>query len=308
MNLLLYIISVCVWGSTWLAINYQIGIVPLEMSIFYRFFLASLLLFCWCFVKKTNLKFSGTTHFFFIAQGFFLFSLNYLAAYKANCYIASGLNAIGFSMVLVFNIINSAVFYRVPLTIPIFVGTTSGMVGMLVIFWPAVTTLDLTDESLLGVVLSLTGGILASFGNIISLRNQKHSVSVTEGNAYGMGYGALWMLAVMGIEGIPFQFDFSFSYIFSLLYLAVFGSIVAFGCYLTLLGRIGASKAAYALVLVPVVALMVSTLFEDFIWESHIFIGVALILCGNIIILLGKYSKETRQSSIPLLRVRPKTF
>ena len=304
MNIFLYIMTVFIWGSTWLSITYQLGVVPIDVSIFYRFALASLLVFIWCFMKRQTLKFSWKTHLFFIAQGFFLFSMNYIASYEASRYIPSGLNAIGFSMVLVFNIINSAIFYRTSITLPIIVGAMSGMVGIMTIFWPSLSTLDLSSASLLGIFLSLLGGLLASFGNIISGRNQKKSISVTESNAYGMGYGALWMLGVIWFKGIPFQFDYSYPYVLSLLHLSVFGSVIAFGCYLTLLGRIGASKAAYTLVMTPVVALGVSTLFEDFVWESHIFMGLGLILLGNIIILakkpVKKRSEEKPTTLIPL--------
>lgn len=292
MNILLYIMTVLIWGSTWFAITCQLGTIPLDLSIFYRFGLAALLIFGWCFFKKRSLRFSWETHIFFIAQGFFLFSMNYMAAYEANLYISSGLNAIGFSMILVFNIINSAIFYRTPLTLPVFAGAICGIVGMITIFWPAIVTLDFTNTSLLGIVLSLLGGLLASFGNLISARNQKKSIPVMENNAYGMGYGALWMLGIILIKGVPFQFDISYTYILSLLHLAIFGSIVAFGCYLTLLGRIGVSKAAYALVMVPVVALIVSTFFEDFTWESHVFVGVGLIIFGNVLILAKKSVKK----------------
>ncbi len=302
MNILLYILTVGVWGSTWFAITYQIGVVPIDLSIFYRFGLASFLIFGWCFFKRHSLKFSWKTHLFFMAQGFFLFSMNYMASYAATPYISSGLNAIGFSMVLVFNIINSAIFYRTPLTFPIVGGAITGMSGIVIIFWPSLSTLDLTNESLIGVLLSLLGGILASYGNIISARNQKQNIPVTESNAYAMGYGALWMLGMIEVKGIPIEFDFSYSYVISLLYLSILGSIIAFGCYLTLLGRIGPSRAAYALVMVPVVALGFSTLFEDFTWEPHIFIGVGLILMGNIIILTRKKEKKIINEELPVLK------
>ncbi len=143
--------------------------------------------------------------------------------------------------------------------------------------------------------------MLASFGNIISARNQKLNIPVTESNAYAMGYGALWILGVIFLSGISFQFDPSYSYVISLLYLSILGSIIAFGCYLTLLGRIGPSKAAYALIMVPVVALGISTLFENFVWETPIFIGVGLILIGNIVILAQKKEiKIDLQKSLPL--------
>lgn len=304
MNISLYIITVLVWGSTWLAITFQLGTIPIQLSVFYRFALASFLIFGWCYFKKCNLKFSWQTHLFFLAQGFFLFSMNYVAAYAASQYIESGLNAIGFSMVLLFNIINSFVFYRTPLTRPILLGAGCGLMGVTLTFWPAIATFDLSNESLLGVFLSLLGGILASFGNIISARNQKNNIPVTESNAYAMGYGSLLMLGMIWAKGIPFQFDYTASYICSLFYLAVFGSIVAFGCYLTLLGRIGASRAAYSLVMVPIVALMLSTLFENFVWESHVFAGIGLILLGNVIILARKGEKKREEAealnSLPL--------
>ena len=301
MNIFLYMMTVFIWGSTWFAITFQLGTIPIDVSICYRFGLASLLIFVWCLFRKLNLKFSWKSHLFFIAQGFFLFSMNYMAAYAASRYIVSGLNAIGFSMVLVFNIINSFIFYRTPLTRPVILGAVCGVIGMVMTFWPALSTLDLSNESLFGIFLSLLGGILASYGNMISTQNQKESIPVTTSNAYAMGYGALLMIGVIWFKGIPLQFDFSTPYILSLLYLAVFGSIFAFGCYLTLLGRIGASKAAYSLVMVPIVALCVSTLFENFVWELHIFAGIGLIILGNIIILARKTGKKIIQEEVVAL-------
>jgi drug/metabolite transporter (DMT)-like permease len=280
--------TVGVWGSTWLAITHQLGVIPIDLSLFYRFGLASLLIFGWCFFKHLNLSFSWKNHLFFVAQGFFLFSMAQFACYEASYYIPSGLNAIGFSIVLVFNIMNSSIFYRTPLTFPVLVGAVSGIAGITIIFWPSILTLDLGDETLFGILLSLGGALLASFGNIISIRNQRANIPVTESNAYGMGYGALWILGVLFLKDIPLQFDWSFSYVLSLLYLSIFGSIVAFGCYLTLLGRIGASRGAYALVLTPVIALCFSTFFEGFTWDFRVFTGIGLILLGNVIILAKK--------------------
>lgn len=214
-----------------------------------------------------------------------MFAMNYMAVYEANNYISSGLNSIGFSMVLAFNVINSLIFYRIPVTLPLSIGTICGLAGVVSMFWPAFSTFDLSDTTLLGVSISLLGGLLASFGNMISARNHRQSIPVMESNAYAMGYGALWMLPLIFWKGSPLTFDFSYPYILSLIYLSVFGSIIAFGSYLTLLGRVGASRAAYALVMVPAVALCISTIFEDFVWEPHVIFGIGLIFLGNIIIL-----------------------
>jgi len=108
---------------------------------------------------------------------------------------------------------------------------------------------------------------------------------VIETNAYGMLYGAIIMLVISLIVGKPFNFDISFPYITSLLYLAIFGSIIAFSCYLTLLGNIGADKSAYVTLVIPVIALIISTIFEDYSWTMLSLMGVFLILTGNIIIL-----------------------
>ena len=289
MNILLYLVIVCIWGSTWLAINFQLGNVPITASIFYRFALASFFLFCWSLYKQSPLKFPLKTHLLFAFQGLFMFSLGYIAAYEAGGYISSGLNAIGFSLVLVFNIINGALFSKTPITSSIIMGALCGMVGITVIFWPSVATLDLTNASLFGIVLSVGAGFLASCGNMFATHIQKMHIPVTENNAYAMGYGALCTLLILFMEGSPLHFDFSLSYLASLLYLADVGSVIAFGCYITLLARIGANKAAYALVATPVIALILSTFFEDFVWNIRIFVGAGLILLGNVIILLKKH-------------------
>jgi drug/metabolite transporter (DMT)-like permease len=288
MTYFLYLTTVLVWGSTWFGIACQMGVVSIDVSVFYRFALASILLFAWCFAKKKTMEYSWKDHISFALQGFFQFSMNYLAAYEATSHISSGLNAVGFSMILVFNIMNSALFFGTRLTFSIFLGALSGLLGILVIFWPSIASFDLSSGGILGILFSLLCALLASIGNMISAYNQKRSIPVMESNAYGMGYGALWLLLMIFITGDAFQFDMSFGYISSLVYLSILGTIVAFWCYLTLLGRIGASRAAYVHVLTPVVALVLSTFLEDFVWEPHIFAGVGLILLGNVIILARK--------------------
>ena len=301
MNIFLYIMTVCVWGSTWFVLTFQLGSVPVSVSIFYRFALAAFLLLGWCLIRKLKLRYSLQHHLLFASQGFFLFSMNYMAAYEATNYISSGLTAIGFSMVLVFNIINSAIFYRTPITLPIIVGALCGMTGIGAIFWPSISGLDLSSDSVIGMGISLTAGLLASFGNILSVQAQKEKLPVTETNAFGMAYGTVWILMFILFKGHSFHFELTYSYTLSILYLSVFGSIVAFGCYLTLLGRIGASKAAYALVLTPVVALVFSTFFEEFVWDFYTVTGIAHFI-GNVIIQAGKSPKQTKKGPALTLR------
>jgi drug/metabolite transporter (DMT)-like permease len=125
----------------------------------------------------------------------------------------------------------------------------------------------------------------ASLGNILSARNQAEGLPVLQTNAFGMGYGALLMLAMALIGHRPFVFDPRLPYIVSLLFLSVFGSVVAFGCYLTLVGRLGADTAAYASLLFPIIALQLSVWFEDYHWTLQSLIGVGTVLLGNLIVL-----------------------
>jgi hypothetical protein len=118
-----------------------------------------------------------------------------------------------------------------------------------------------------------------------SARNQHNKIPVVQTNTWGMAYGALFMAIFAVASGVPFNYDPSFSYSPSLIYLAVFGSIFAFGAYLTLIGRIGAYKTAYAAVLFPVIALGISTVFEDYQWTLRALFGFALVLLGNYIVL-----------------------
>ena len=122
-------------------------------------------------------------------------------------------------------------------------------------------------------------------GAVVALRNQQAGLPVVQSNGFGMAYGALLMTLWAGSQGVTFGFDPAPGYVLSLLYLALFGSVLAFGSYLTLLGRIGPGRAAYAMVLFPIVALLLSTLFEGFRWSPAALAGMVLVLVGNILAL-----------------------
>ena len=115
-------------------------------------------------------------------------------------------------------------------------------------------------------------------------------------HAWGMLYGTVGMLVVIIIEGKSFTFVFNPYYIGSLLYLSLFGSVVAFACYLTLLTRIGAQKASYANIIFPAVAVVISTLVEGFSWNLCVVIGLILMLVGNIMVLIKPSTKSDNSS------------
>ncbi len=281
----LYIVTVLVWGSTWIAIEFQLGVVAPEVSIFYRYAIASALLFVWCLARGLNLKFGRRAHSRFVLLGLLLFCLNYIVTYHAQQYITSALTAIAFSTMLWMNIINARIFFGVRAGGLVISGAVIGVAGILILFMPQVGHVSLSDATVYGASLAIVGALIASLGNMVSQSAQKDDLPIIQSNAWGMLYGALLTGAIAFGQGREFSFDWSTAYVASLLYLIVFGSIVAFGAYLTLLGRIGAHRAGYTMVMFPVVALVLSFLFEDFQITGNIVVGVAFVLLGNLFVL-----------------------
>ncbi len=287
-DLLLYLSSVLIWGSTWFAIEFQLGEVSPMVSLFYRYVLAALVLFAWCLWRRLPLRFDWRAHRVFALLGLLLFGLNYAAAYQAQFYISSALNAILFSMLLWVNIINARLIFGTHIERRVWLGAVLGLAGIVVLFWPELATTGFGGGVMLGVMYSLGGATIASFGNMAAQWGARQSLPVVQSNAWGMAYGALGQLLFALLRGDDFTFDSSPAYVISLVYLAVFGSVIAFGTYLTLLGRIGAHRAGYVVVMFPIVALVLSALFEGLAVTPNLALGVALALLGNVVILRRK--------------------
>ncbi|MDX1403755.1 MAG: EamA family transporter [Woeseiaceae bacterium] len=298
-NGFLYLATVLIWGSTWIAIEFQLGTVAPEVSIFYRYLLAAALLFSWCRYRGLKLDFDRRAHGKFFMLGVLLFSLNYITAYHAQIYITSAMTAICFSTMVWMNIINARLFFGTRSDFRVVGGSLLGVIGIAVLFVPQIEEFTLSDATLVGGGLAVSGAFLASLGNMVSQASQKQGLPIIQSNAWGMLYGALLTGSVAAVQGLPFNFDTSQGYVLSLLYLSVAGSILAFGSYLTLLGRIGAHKAGYAMVMFPVVALILSVLFEGLQLSNSILAGMALVLAGNVFILRGAGRSTQPVSSQP---------
>ncbi len=281
----LYLASVLIWGSTWYAIKFQLGVVEAEVSLLYRFALAAIILLAFCALTRRSLKYSPRQHGFIALQGLFLFSSNYLVFYWATGLLTSGIVALMFSTVILMNIVNGAIFMRALVSRRVILGACFGIAGIASIFWAELSMVENNADTWQGLWMCLLATYFASIGNIISARNQKNGIPVIQTNAWGMGYGALVMAVYAIFSGASFNYDPGLGYSVSLIYLALFGSILAFGSYLTLVGRIGADKAAYAAVLFPVIALGISTIFENYQWSLRAVFGFALVLLGNYIVL-----------------------
>ncbi len=281
MNALLYAITVLIWGTTWIAIAMQTGDVPAPVSVFYRFVLAAAVLLCVLGLSGRLKRIGGRDHLFCILQGMCVFCFNFYCFYSANRYINSGLESVLFSMAILFNAINGVIFFRQRITGKLMLANSLGIIGVVSLFWRDLNPAQMNADVLFGIGLCLLGTYGFSLGNMITARHQRNGLDLLSTNAYAMTYGAITMLVVIMLTGAPFRIDTSLSYLGALVYLAVFGSVVAFGTYFALVGRIGPGQAAYATVMFPLVALTISTLFEGYSWSTSAIVGLLLILSGN---------------------------
>jgi drug/metabolite transporter (DMT)-like permease len=283
--LFLYGSTVIIWGTTWLAIKFQLGSVDPMVSVFYRFIAAALTLFLYCRLRGLKMRFHLKDHLFMALQGLVLFSVNYWLIYLAEVHLTSGLVAVIFSGIVFMNMINGAFWLGAPIRLNVLLGGAIGVLGIVLVFWPQLISFRLSDKGALGLLLSAVSTFMASLGNIISARHQQNNLPVIQTNAYGMAYGAGIIGIISLASGKTFSFEVSLSYVGSLFYLSLFGTVIAFGCYLKLIGKIGADRAAYATMLFPVVALGISTFYEGYQWAAHNLIGMAVVLIGNWMVL-----------------------
>ena len=180
-NLALYSITVLVWGSTWLVINFQLGTVAAEVSVVYRYAIAAFLLFAWALFHGLKLRYGLFAHFRFFLLGLLLFSFNYIATYNAQEYIPSALNAVAFSTMMWMNVLNTRLFFGARIEPRLWFGALLGMAGILILFWPEVSELSFTDRTLVGAGLRLSGALLASFGNMVILGLRQLLASIRDG-------------------------------------------------------------------------------------------------------------------------------
>jgi drug/metabolite transporter (DMT)-like permease len=284
-NFLSYIITVLIWGSTWLAIEFQLGEVAVEVSVFYRFAIAALIMWAYCLLRGISMTFSAHNHVFILFLAFGNFSVNDMFMYWAQEDLTSAMTSIAFSTMLLMNIINTRLCFGVQIEKRTYIGGCLGFAGIIALFWDDLSGSALGDASLRGLALVLTGTLIASYGNMASVRNSKHGLNIFAVNAWGMLYGSI-VLVLFGLaNGAEFTFSTQPSYIASLVYLAVFGTVIAF--------------ASYAVVFFPVVTVCLSDVFEGFVWTDNVIIGFVMVLLGNFIVLtpVDKLARLTGRKS-----------
>ena len=290
-NLILFISTLLCWSPTWYLIKFQFGVVDPLISIFYRFFIASIIVFIFLILSKKKMSFNLHQHLSFLLLGVTLFSLNYIFFYLANTYLISGIVTIAFSTILIMNILGERIYFKIKSSKETLFAAGFGIVGILIIFGNELLNFRLEDKTHIGIILSFIATFWASTGNLVHQKNSKDKIPFIQSIAYGMLYGSLFTLIVAKFRGAEIIFDNSISYILSFLYLSIIGSVVAFYLYLKLLDNIGSARAGYIGVIMPIIALIISTIFEGLQWTNNLIIGLPVLIFGCVLILNQKSKK-----------------
>lgn len=284
MNLMLYVSTVLIWGSTWIAIAWQLGPIPIEVSVLYRFALAALAPVRPAHgERQVSATALGGPALCCPARRVAL-STNFLCFYHATLYIPSGLSAVIFASASIFNGLNLWLFEGKRPGLRWLQGSLLGLLGTLLLFWPVLADAQLGANGWKGLLFACAGTLCFSLGNLVSARGQRQGYHVLQMVPWGMVYGVALLLGWVTVLGQSLTLPTDPRYLAAMVYLAIFGSVIAFTAYLTLVGRIGASKAAYATVLFPLVALTLSTFYEGFVWQTVSIVGVVVSLIGNLVI------------------------
>lgn len=289
---LVYTVVVLIWGTTWYAIKFQLGVVAPEISLVYRFGLATIIVFIYARLTGSALTLPWRGHRFVAVQGLTLFCLNYWLTYLSTQHLTSGLVAVLFTAIIFLNLVNARIFFGTRIEARVLLAAAAGMVGVGLLFLPELQAAIGNHVVIKGALLALAGTYLASLGNMAAMRNARQGLSIVTANAYGMAYGTAGLAVIALLRGTPIAFEQSWSYVLSLLYLSLAGTSLAFGLYLVLMRRIGPARAAYTSVLFPVVALAVSTAFEGYRWSVPALIGLAVLIAGNALA-LGRRAQQT---------------
>ncbi|MDY0871274.1 DMT family transporter [Dongia rigui] len=295
----LYTIVVLIWGSSWYGIEQQLGVVAPQVSLSYRFLLSAVILIGFCAVTRRSLRFPKPAVLLMAVQGLCLFCGNYILFYFAGAHLVSGLLAVCFSTMSMMNILNLALFFRQKIDRRAFVAALIGLTGLCLVFYPELASSGLGSEPALGLGLSLLATYLASLGNMVSVRLKALEIPVIQSNTIGMSFGALFCVGFALAAGASFNYDPRPAYIVSLIGLALFATVIGFGCYLHLVQRIGAARAAYTSVMFPIVALTLSTFLEGYRWSPLAGLGFALVMSGNLLVLWRPREKKPDAAAIP---------
>jgi len=281
----LYATVVFSWGFSWIALRAQLGVVSPEVSILWRFIIASGVMWLWVGLGGESLRFPPRIHVFFIGVGVFMFSANFVLFYHGGLTIPSGLLAVVSSLASIGNLLMAALFLGQPIGLRVAIGGLIGAIGIGLLYLPEIAGADFSPAVATGLVLCILGTLSFCAGNIVSGKLQQRGIPLLPTIAWGMTYSVAFLFLLSLVRGQDFIIEPNARYLGSLVFLALISSVVAFAAYIGLLRRIGPARAGYATVIFPIVALSVSTVVEGYSWTMLAALGAAFALAGNLVVL-----------------------
>jgi len=291
-------IAVCAvaWGTTWYAITLQFGTVDPIVSLVYRFSLAALILFLWAKVRGESMGLSGPQHISAAAVGLFTFAIDYAFTYWAEERVVSAVVAVIFGALAFVNLIVFRIARGERAPRSAWAAAILGAFGVALLSWSEIANAEMDGRAMTGLALAFGAVVMATIGNVFARRGEEAGAPLIASTAWSMAYGTVLLAIYALLTGRSWNFDPSLAYVFSLLYLAVIGSVVAFLLYFGLARRRGFTTASYIMAITPLIAMLMSTLFEDKRWSIAGLGGVALVLAGQWLLLRTKVAVERADS------------
>lgn len=303
----LFAIASLIWGSTFWAITLQLGNIAPAVSVTYRFALASAALFAWCALRGDRLALPWRAQRWSMLQGFFTFGLSYVCTYHSEQYVVSALVAVLFALMVFWNPICSRIAFGTPITWRMWAAGAVAMAGVTLLFYPSISASWKSIASggnglfLLGVVLATVATISGSIGNMVVVKVREQSSNLQLTMAWSMFWGSAMVAVWALVTGESFTMPSGARYWMGLVYLSLFGSVIAFNAYFTLINRIGSSKAVYIGVVTPVISVLMSIQLEHYAPGPGEWLG--MILCLSSVAWMMKSPAPQPAKSINLTTV-----
>lgn len=283
---ILFAIAALIWGSTFFAITLQLGEVAPAVSVVYRFGLASATLFAWCLLRGDKLRLPWRAQRWVVLQGFFTFALSYVCTYGSEQYLVSGLVAVLFALMVFWTPICSRIAFGTPIAWRTWAAGMIALVGVTMLFYRSIAGAwneiagGGTGHFLLGLTLALAATIASSAGTVVVSKVREQSSNLLLTMAWSMFWGTSMVTAWALATGQPFVLPGAPRYWMALLYLSLFGSVIAFHAYFTLINRIGSAKAVYIGVVTPVISVLLSIQLEHYRPGPVEWLGMAVCLAS----------------------------
>ena len=282
----LFSLVVFTWGTGPIAVDVLVAATDPEPLVGYRFAIAAAVLLAVCVAQGRRLRFGPRDHVFLAGQGVLLCSLNEMLWWGAVTRVeVSGLVPLALTLMTVMNAGLGALFLGLPIRGRVLGGGVMGIAGITMVFWRELSAFDASSAGLVGLGFALGGAVFASFGSIAAARNQQTGIPVLPGTAISMVYGAISTVLVSLALGRDFAVAWTPALGAAFAWTTLATTVIGVTGYIALIGRLGPGRAAYVHVVVPVVALAVSTVFEGYVWTPLAAAGIALALGGNILVL-----------------------